>query len=161
MIQRYAYKLRAIMKDAVSTNRPCSRHPSEACALCSPQPSSAHPSWAPRWDLGCGCQAGGEWEGAGIGPVRSLPSCSGAATESWASLSWPLSLLQYPSRALSPFPHQGGEDTAPPACRHLLAPSGVLEDVEQSYSNFKSCLMMFLYIILVYRTYSFLLCIKQ
>lgn len=132
--------------------------PASTEELCPALPP-AHPSWA-RWGHpGYSCQAAGEQEGTGRGPGRSLSPCLGAATESWASLPWPMELLPYPRPCPWPLAEKG---TDPKACWHLwpmAAPTGVLKHVEQS-CNFKRSLMMFLYIIVVYRTWSFLPCIK-
>jgi len=141
----YAYKLAHI----VSTGRLGSLHPLGTCAPCSPSP--VHPSWEPWWDPGCSCHAAGEWELARGPPQSPGPPCPDLSDHSSTGRrSCPCSLTRE------------GEDTALPACRHLLARDvllGVLECVEQSY-NFRSCLMIFSYIILIYRTYSFLPSIK-
>lgn len=146
MIQRYAYKLRAIMKDAVGTSRPCNLHTPGACAPGSPQPSSSQLGtmvgpglWLPgRW------WAKGSWERTWQEPPALLGSHHRVL--SLPALTCRTALVP---QALSSTPCWGGHSPtslrAPAGLWPVLAPSGVLEHVEQSYSNFRSCLMIFLY----------------
>lgn len=140
-VQRCAYKPRATMGGASSTSSSCS------------------------WQrLGPVCSAGHH------GGIQTMDARALVSRGSWErpwqeSTLWSgppcLDLSAHLSTYLQPYPQfftrkAGREVTIPPACRYLLAPSGALQHVEQSYKNLKSHLVYRL----VYRMYVFLLWTK-
>lgn len=116
---------------------------------------SADPSRAPWWNPDCGCQGIGKQGELGESLAEVYPML-----RRHHNILDHLPLISQPTSGtyLQPYPHfftrkVGREVTIPPACRYLLAPSGALQHVEQSYKNLKSHLIYRL----VYRTYVFLL----